>query len=216
MHVLKIGTRPSRLALKQVREISKALPSIFFKVVEISTKGDRDKTTPLSQLEGTDFFTREIEEALIHGWIDAAVHSAKDIESIAPEELALAATTASVSPYDCLVSKNGLSLRSLSSGAVIGTSSQKRREAVLKFRKDLAVKDIRGDIDERLAQLDRGEYDAVIVAHAAMIRLGYEARIAEIISLDIVQPHPLQGKLAVQVRRDRRDLIELFGRIDGN
>ena len=100
-------------------------------------------------------------------------------------------------------------------GACVGTSSRKRRKALMNFRPDLDVKDIRGDIDERLAQLDSGKFDAIIVAHAALIRLGYEDRIAEIIPREIMEPHPLQGSLAVQIRRDRDDLSAIFRSLDG-
>lgn len=209
-----MGTRPSRLAVKQAEEISFSMPDISFKVITIETMGDRDKATPLSALEGTDFFTREIEEALLAGRIEIGLHSAKDLDGTSPEGLIVAATTTSISPHDCLVSGGGETLKTLKPGSVIGTSSTERKEAIRKFRQDLAVKDIRGDIDERLKQLDRGDFSAIVVAHAALIRLGYEARIAEIIADDIIKPHPLQGRLAIQVRRDRADLIEFFRRID--
>jgi hydroxymethylbilane synthase len=215
MRILKIGSRPSRLAIKQVEEIKLLLPGIEVKAVPIETKGDRDKTTPLSGVEGTDFFTREIEEALIEGRIDAAVHSAKDLEETQPEGLTIVAMTGSLSPHDCLVSQSGKSLKKLPPGSRVGTSSQKRKESVIKYRPDLVVQDIRGNVEERLAQLDAGSFDAVIVAHAALIRLGLEYRIAEIIPRNIIEPHPLQGALAVQVRKDREDLIEIFRSIDG-
>lgn len=212
--ILRIGTRPSRLAAKQVEEIISLLPDMLFKVITIETKGDKDKTTPLAVLEGTDFFTREIEEALLAGRIDLGIHSAKDLEEASPQGLMIAATTTSISPHDCLVSGRGETLKTLAPGSVVGTSSIKRKEAIQKFRKDLTVKDIRGDIDERLEQLDRGDFEAIVVAHAALIRLGYEERIAEIIPEYIIEPHPLQGKLAIQVRRDRTDLADIFRRID--
>jgi hydroxymethylbilane synthase len=216
--ILRIGTRPSRLAIKQVEEISALLPGLLFKVITIKTKGDKDKATPLAALEGTDFFTHEIEEALLAGWIDLGIHSAKDLEEAPPGGLMIAATTTSISPHDCLVSGpgRGKTLKTLIQGSTVGTSSIKRREAIQKFRKDLIIKDIRGDIDERLEQLDRGDFDAIIVAHAALIRLGYEARISEIISEYIIEPHPLQGKLAIQIRRDRTDLADIFRRINAN
>jgi len=127
-----------------------------------------------------------------------------------PGQLMIVALTGSVSPYECLVSRSGKTLNGLAPGAVIGTSSKKRQGAVLKYRKDLIVKDIRGDIEERLHKLDTGKFDAVIIAHAALIRLGFKNRIAEIISRDIIMPHPLQGRLAVQVKKERRDLIRIF------
>lgn len=212
---LRVGTRPSELALRQVEEIARAVPAVEFEIVPIETTGDIDKTTPLSSVEGGDFFTRQIEEALLAGKIDAAIHSAKDLEESAPEGLVIAAMTLPVNPCECLVSRSGSTLKELQPGAVVGTSSIKRKDALLKFRPDLVIKDIRGDIDERLRQLDEGNYDAVIVAHAALIRLGYERRITEIILPSVIEPHHLQGRLTVQVRRDRKDLISLFGVLNG-
>lgn len=216
MLTLKAGARPSRLAAKQVAEINSLLPEVLFETILIETKGDRDKATPLSKIEGTDFFTREIEEAVRAGSIDAGIHSAKDIENTPPGDLMIAATTASISPYDCLVSRRHRALKDLAAGSVVGTSSLKRKEAILRVRKDLIVKDIRGSIEERLNQLDKGDFDAIIVAHAALIRLKYESRITQIVPKEIIEPHPLQGRLAVQIRRDRFDLLKIFRRIDAN
>jgi hydroxymethylbilane synthase len=210
MRKIRIGTRPSPLALKQVEEIAERLPGLRFDIVRIATEGDRDKSTPLSGREDSRFFTSDVEEALLTGSIDAAVHSAKDLEAAQPKGLAIAAMTRSTSPFECLASKNGLRLSELAPGAIVGTSSQKRKEAVMRFREDLAIRNIRGNVDDRIRQLDRGDFDAIVAAHAALIRLGYEERISEIISPDVITPHPLQGRLALQVRRDRYDLIKVF------
>lgn len=215
MLTLRVGTRPSPLAVKQAVEINSLLPSVHFEIVKMDTEGDRNKTTPLDKMEGTDFFTRDIEEALLEGNIDAAVHSAKDLEAVIPDGLVIAATTRSVSPYDCLVSRSHYRLNTLPAGSIVGTSSRNRKEAILKYRKDLLVKDIRGNTGERLEQLDRGKFDAIIVAHAALIRSGYENRFFEVIPEEIIKPHPLQGRLAVQVRKDRQDLLNLFRGING-
>lgn len=213
--IIRIGTRPSLLALRQVEEIRRLLPGVALEVVTIETSGDRDKLTPLAETEGSDFFTHEIEQALLDFCIDAAVHSAKDLEEIIPDGLVIAAITGSISPYECLVSRNNLKLDQLAFESRIGTSSKKRKEALVKYRSDFLIKGLRGTIDERLQQLDRGDFDAIIVAHAALIRLGYTGRISQIIPAEIIQPHPLQGRLAVQVREDRVDLLEIFRRIDG-
>jgi len=214
MRTLRIGTRPSPLAVKQVEEVGELLPSVHFEIIKIETEGERDKTTPISETEGTSFFTRDIEEALLAGHIDAAVHSAKDLEDEMPKELMIAAMTKPISPYDCLVSSGYKTLANLAKGARVGTSSRSRKEALLKYRPDLRACDVRGTIGERLARLDRGELDALIVAHAALIRLGYEDRIAEIVPAPIMKTHPLQGKLVIQIRRDRSDLFNLFRGID--
>lgn len=212
---IKVGTRPSPLALKQVEEVQRRLPQLETEVVPIETRGDRDKVSLLADQEKSDFFTDRIERALLAGRIDAAVHSAKDMESTMPDGLMIAAITPSLSPCECLVSRANFSLETLPRGASVGTSSRKRKEAVLRLRPDLTVKDIRGNIDERLKQIDEGRFDAVIVAHAALIRLGLERRIAEIIPKEIMEPHPLQGRLAIQIRSDRHDLLSIFRSLDG-
>jgi len=150
----------------------------------------------------------------IEGAIDVAIHSAKDLEENIPEELFIVAMTRTLSPHDCLVARHNQTLDSLPSGSKIGTSSKARKEGVLKYRGDLVIKDIRGDVDDRLAQLDRGDFDAIIVADAALIRLGLKKRISQFIPEEIVKPHPLQGKLAVQIRKDRDDLKGIFRRLD--
>jgi len=214
MKTLIVGTRPSALAVKQAEEIEALLHSVKFRIVTIETRGDRDMVIPLHKAEGSDFFTKEIEDALVKGSIDAAIHSAKDLEEELPEDLSIAAITKPISRYECLVSKSGKGLDALPAGSVVGTSSAKRKEAILRYRSDLMVKDIRGTIGSRLSQLDRGDFDAIIVAHAALLRLGLEDRISQIIPVDIMAPHPLQGSLAVEVREDRKDIIEIFRGID--
>lgn len=209
-----MGIRPSRLALIQAEEIEAGFPGLSFQKIIISTDGDIDKNTPFSAVVASDFFTRQIEEALLDGKIDAAVHSAKDLGQVLPAKLAVAAITASISPYECLVSRGKKKLNELPPGARVGTSSQKRKDALMRYRRDLLPCDIRGNIEDRLQQLDEGGFDAIIMAHAALIRLGYEDRIAEIISAAIILPHPLQGSLAVQVRSDDREMTGLFSKLD--
>ncbi len=213
---VKVGTRPSKLALKQVEEIKKLLPGLEFKVVPIETKGDKDKKSPLLALEGTDFFTYEIEKSLLDRRIDVAIHSAKDLEKTTPAGLIIAAITRSIDPFDCLISGNKLTLSQLESGSSVGTSSKNRQEAIRNYRRDLVVADIRGNVDDRIAQLDDGKFDAIIVAKAALIRLGLNERAVQTIPFSIIRSHPLQGRLAVQIHRERIDLLEIFGSIHEN
>jgi len=210
---IKVGTRSSLLALKQVDEIKSRVKNIEFDVVPFETKGDRDKTTPLALVKGSDFFTYEIEQALIKGEIDIALHSAKDLGDNMPEGLMLAAMTGSISPFDSLVALNDLRIEELPRASRVGTSSSARREAINRYRPDLIVKDIRGNVDERLKELDKGHYDAVIVAHAALIRLRYQKRAYQVLPFSIIEPHPLQGRLAVEIKKERKDLAKIFGRI---
>ncbi len=209
----RIGTRTSSLALKQVEEALDALknfyPAIKASIVGIDTYGDKDKNTPVSEMEGSDFFTREIDEALLNGKIDFAVHSAKDLPDSLREGLVIAAITDSIDPYDVLVSKSGLGLDELPYGARIGTSSLRRKRQLKNYRNDLQIVDIRGNIEERLRKLDETGLDAIVIAAAGLIRLGLENRITQRIPSDILQPHPLQGRLAIEARRDDEDIIRL-------
>ncbi len=233
--ILRIGTRPSNLALKQVEEICSILStqcpiSVKFEIKTYDTTGDKDKITPISDVEGTDFFTDRIDKALLNGEIDFAVHSAKDLPGKLSDGLVVACITESIDPYDVLIVRPGLeslgSLDKLPYGAKIGTSSKRRKEQLKKYRHDFQIIDIRGNIEERLKLLDNNELritnyelrnlDAIVIAAAGLIRLGLENKISQRIPFEILQPHPLQGCLAVVVRKDDKELIELFKKLDTN
>jgi hydroxymethylbilane synthase len=204
------------LALKQVEEIRALLPGLDFETVTISTSGDKDKNTPLSEMEGTDFFTRQIEDALLSGKIDFAVHSAKDMPDKLRNGLAIAAITRSADPYDALVSKGGLKIHELRQGARVGASSSRRKSQLKSYRSDLQIVDIRGNVGDRIDALNKKDLDAVVIAAAGLMRLGLEGMIAQKIPKDIMEPHPLQGRLAIQIKHNRKDLIEIFRRIDAD
>ena len=207
----RIGTRQSPLALKQVDEIRRALnkiyPAAHFEIVGIDTYGDKDKITPISEMEGSDFFTREIDIALLEGKIDFAVHSAKDLPDKILEGLELAAITESIDLHDALVSKGNFTIDKLPKGAKIAASSLRRKFQLKKYRKDFQIVDVRGNIQERLAKLDEGSFDALIIAACALVRLGLEVKITQRIPLEILAPHPLQGALAVITKEDGQELI---------
>lgn len=215
--VFRIGTRRSPLALKQAEEVLGRLrefyPEIEAEGVVIDTYGDKDKVTPISEIEGTDFFTREIDQALLRGALDFAVHSAKDLPDEIGDGLAIAAITKPVEPYDALVSKGNLKIEELKLGAKIGTSSQRRKTQLRAFRQDFEIVDIRGNIQERLSLLN-GSIDAIIVAACALVRLGLENKISQRIPLNILKPHPLQGALAIVVKEGRKDLIKFLKVLD--
>jgi len=214
----KIGTRTSSLALKQVDEILGALkkfyPVLEAEVVGIDTYGDKDKGVPISQTEGSDFFTKEIDEALLRGEIDFAIHSAKDLSDKLKEGLVIAVITSSIDPYDVLVSKSGLKLNELPHGAKIGTSSLRRKQQLKKYGDDFRIIDIRGNIEERLKKLGKSDLDAIVIAAAGLVRLGLENRITERIPFEILKPHPLQGSLAIVARAANPQLVDLLSVID--
>lgn len=214
----RIGTRRSPLALKQAEELLCALkafyPDINAEIAGIDTYGDKDRTTPIPEIEGTDFFTKEIDEALLKSEIDFAVHSAKDLPDNLREGLIIAAITASVDPYDVLVSKSGLKLNQLPYGAKIGTSSIRRKEQLKKFRSDFQIVNIRGNIEERLKLLDASDLAAIVIAAAGLIRLDLENRITQRIPFEILKPHPLQGALTIVTRENDKEIIGLFSKLD--
>ncbi len=199
--ILRVGTRKSPLAIKQVDEVVTILKRIYpdteVDIIPIDTYGDKDKNTPISDIEGSDFFTRELDQVLLKGEIDFAVHSAKDLPDGLTRGLKIEFTTESIDPYDCLVSKSGLKLDELPKGAKIGTSSLRRKTQLKKYRSDFEIIDIRGNIGERLEKLDNSDLDAIVIAKAGLIRLGLEHRMTQKIPFEILRPHPLQGSLAV-------------------
>ncbi|MCQ9208205.1 MAG: hydroxymethylbilane synthase [Omnitrophica bacterium] len=219
--IYKVGTRTSALALKQVEAIlaslNKFYPAWQVEIVGINTYGDKDRNTPISQIEGSSFFTDEIDEALSRGELDFAVHSAKDLADNLREGLTVAAITSSIDPYDVLVAKASLTLDRLPYGAKIGTSSLRRKTQLKKYRPDFQIIDIRGNIEERLNLLDNDKIlnlDALVIAAAGLIRLGLEDRITQRIPFEILRPHPLQGSLAVLTKTSNIDLIKLLSKLD--
>ncbi|MDD5246042.1 MAG: hydroxymethylbilane synthase [Candidatus Omnitrophica bacterium] len=217
---LRIGTRPSPLALKQVEEIQRIFASLHFSAIVIPTPGDRDKLTPLGGLEGSDFFTRDIDQALLAGEIDLGIHSSKDLPDPLAKGLGLVFETPSLSPHDALVSRWGLRLDELPVGWRMGTSSRRRKEQVGILRPDLKIIEIRGNIAERLDLIEAGVIDALIVAHAAMLRLGLESKVSQVLPLDRFLVHPRQGKLVLLAKEARcaeiRSILSAQARVTGS
>jgi hydroxymethylbilane synthase len=214
---LRVGTRGSKLAITQteivVTALRKELPAVNFNVVTIKTKGDIDKR-PLFTIDRKGIFEKEINEAVIRSSIDFAVHSLKDIPSDLSNDLTVASIPKRSRPYDVLVSPKKIKLKYLQSGSIIGTSSLRRAVQLMTLRQDLNIKPIRGNVETRIAKAVRGDYDAIILAEAGLIRLGLEDMIAERFSLTDLTPAPGQGSLAVICRADNLELIKLLKRIE--
>ena len=214
---LRIGTRGSKLAMAQaglVKELLERLPSgIRCELVVIKTSGDdfsRGQTP--AALKG--LFVKEIEEALLDGRIDLAVHSVKDMESDLPKGLGIGAVLSREDPRDALVTRSGGSVKELPAGAKVGASSLRRQAQLKRMRRDLELLPIRGNVDTRLKKLDAGEYEALILAACGLKRLGLSDRISEYLDPAQFLPAPGQGALAVQIREDRQDLSELLRGVD--
>jgi hydroxymethylbilane synthase len=216
--VLRLGTRGGDLASWQAHEVARRIvaahPHLAVEITVISTSGDKATAAPIAQIGGTGVFTREIEHALKDGAIDLAVHSLKDLPTRVADGLTLAAILKRADPRDALVAAPGTRLAGLAPGARVGTSSARRRAQLLARRPDLATLDVRGNVPTRLAKLDRGDYDALVLASAGLERLGLGARIAEVLEPAIVVPAPGQGALAVEARADDARITSLLQSID--
>lgn len=201
---LTIGTRQSLLALWQSNHIAAMLrekyPECEVVLKKIVTKGDRILDVPLAQIGGKGLFTKEIETELADGTIDLAVHSLKDMPTVLPEGLCLTAITERANVGDAFVSNKYTSFEELPLGAVIGTSSLRRKAQLLAARPDLQIMDLRGNVDTRLRKLDEGLYDAIILAAAGLERLGHGDRITALIPPDVCLPAVGQGALAIEAR----------------
>jgi uroporphyrinogen III methyltransferase/synthase len=209
---ITLVTRASALALQQSQEIISLLPPSVVPVIKpIVSWGDKHKHHSLMNNSVADIFTRELDQALLRGQGDLAVHSAKDLPYPLAEGLEVIALLPAAEQTDCLASRGGLKLKQLPRGAKVGTSSPLRQEQMNRLRPDLKAVDIRGTIEERLAKINSGEVDAVIVATCALKRLRREAAISEILP---IKTHALQGHLAVVARDDREDLKALFAAYD--
>ncbi|MBM3131505.1 MAG: hydroxymethylbilane synthase [Chloroflexi bacterium] len=212
-----VGSRGSKLALLQSRLVMDRLralhPDFEYELVKVTTAGDRDRESPLEKLGGEGVFVKELEEALLAGRIDLAVHSLKDMLTTIPEGLKLAAVPERVDPRDVLVSQYG-SLAALPKGAKVGTGSQRRAVQVLAMRPDIEIRGLRGNIDTRLKKALGGEYDGIIMAAAALIRLGLEDRIAEYLPAEEFVPAVGQGALGIETRADDSRIAALAAPLD--
>ena len=198
---LRVASRASTLALLQVREFFRAFPGLQYEIISQPAWGDRRKDISLLDNPPADLFTREQDELVLQGKADIAIHSAKDMPFPLPEGLELLALTEAFDATDSLVSTGNKTLNELPAGARVATSSPTRKAELLALRPDLEVAGIRGTIEERIAQIDAGEYDALIVASCALQRLGLTHRIAEVLPF---RTHPLQGCLAVVGKKGNR------------
>lgn len=212
---LRIGTRSSTLAVWQTERVRSLLRQSGFETerVEIKTTGDTTPDVPLAQIGSRALFTKQIDDALLEGRIDLAVHSLKDLPTQLPGGIAIAAVGAREDPRDALVGRGPLRWNELSQGAVIATSSLRRRAQILNLRPDVVVVDIRGNVDSRLVKLDaRAEWTGIMLATAGLVRLGLAQRIGERLPPDLMLPAPGQGALAVTVRAEDTKVRDLLRR----
>jgi hydroxymethylbilane synthase len=211
---IRIGTRGSKLAIVQcewVRDrIREHNPSVEVDLVRIKTKGDKILDSPLSKIGGKGLFVKEIEEALLVGRIDLAVHSMKDVPAELPEGLILTAYPEREDPHDALVSNGDIPLAEMREGGRLGTSSLRRAAQALHQKPDLEIVPLRGNVNTRLKKLRSGTFDAVILAAAGMIRLGLEDEISQILATAEVLPAIGQGALGLEVREDNGAVIDLL------
>ena len=207
MSRLRLGTRGSALALAQSAwvkgEIEVHDPEMHVDLCIIKTSGDRFTEAPTKEIGGKGIFTKEIEDALLCGEIDLAVHSLKDLPTELPKGLVIAAVPRREDARDVLVSRTKSKLAELNRGARIGTGSLRRKSQLLKYRPDLALLPVRGNIDTRLKKLDSGQFDALILAAAGLNRLGREGRIDEFLSDEVCVSAVAQGALGIEARDDK-------------
>ena len=211
--MLTIGSRGSQLALWQARWIQARVESfgIESKIEIIHTTGDKITDVALSKVGTKGLFTKEIEEALLSGAIDLAVHSLKDMPTELPAGLTLSAIPEREDPRDAII---GGRLAALGQKARVGTSSLRRAAQLRAIRPDLQIENIRGNLDTRLRKLDEGQYDAIVLASAGLRRLGWADRITEVLEPDLMCPAVGQGALAVETRHDSGDAQKLAARLD--
>jgi hydroxymethylbilane synthase len=201
---LTIGSRGSKLALFQANwvksQLEAAHPGIPIVIDIIRTSGDVFLEAPLSQIGGKGLFTKEIEDALLEGKIDLAVHSLKDLPTVLPAGLSLGAVSRREDVRDAFLSNTHRSLAGLPKGARVGTSSLRRQSQLLRLRSDLEIANLRGNLDTRIRKLDEKQYDAILLACAGLDRLGYQDRITERLSVLQLCPAVGQGALGIEIR----------------
>ena len=219
MRPLKIASRASKLALVQSNYICNLLENlsghINISIVKISTKGDRDKSDFLYKTDSMGFFTSEVENALLDGRADLAVHSLKDLPTACTEGLVVAAVPRRESVADALIaSSQAVSIAALPSGATVGTSSLRRIAQLRRLRNDIKCVPLRGNVETRVSKVAAGKVDAAVIACAGLNRLGLDDKISAILPPQEFLPAPAQGALAVQIRADDNELAEFVSKLD--
>jgi hydroxymethylbilane synthase len=215
---IRIGTRGSPLALAQAHMVRDALMSRWraadLEIVTIRTSGDRIQDRPLSEAGGKGLFTKEIEEALLAGSIDLAVHSAKDMPTVLPEGLMLAACLPREDVRDAFISRTAATLRDLPHGAVVGTASLRRQAMVKRLRPDVSTTVLRGNVETRLRKLEAGEVDATLLALAGLKRLGLADKATALLDAHEFLPAVGQGAITIEARIDDARTRDLIAQID--
>ena len=212
--VVRIATRKSLLALWQAEyvkaELEKHHPGIQVELLGMTTRGDKILDTPLAKVGGKGLFVKELEVAMLENRADIAVHSMKDVPMEFPEGLGLTVICPREKPTDAFVSNKFNSLSDLPQGAIVGTSSLRRQSLLKEQRPDLEIQDLRGNVQTRLSKLDDGQYDAIILATAGLIRLGLPERIRSELADDICLPAGGQGAVGIECRLDDAETIALL------
>jgi hydroxymethylbilane synthase len=213
--LLRLGTRGSALARWQAEWVAARLKElgVGVELTPITTRGDR-QDGPIPTIGGEGIFVKEIERQLLEGRIDLGVHSLKDLPTALPAELSLAAAPERAPAGDVLVCREFASIEQLPHGAVIGTSSVRRRAQLLHVRPDLVIRDIRGNVDTRLRKLDGGEYDAMVLAEAGLQRLGLADRVTQRLPFSVCLPAAGQGALALEIRADDEETRHVISPLD--
>ncbi|QLB40386.1 hydroxymethylbilane synthase [Mannheimia pernigra] len=218
--ILRIATRQSPLALWQANfvknELEKHFSQLSVELVPITTKGDVILDTPLAKIGGKGLFVKELELALLQNRADIAVHSMKDVPMSFPEGLGLAVICEREDPRDAFISNKYPSLDDLPQGAVVGTSSLRRQCQLMAKYPNLDVKSLRGNVGTRLSKLDNGEYDAIILASAGLIRLGLQERIRSYISVEQSLPAVGQGAVGIETRIDDERVLSYVAKLNHN
>ncbi len=213
-----IGTRGSRLALWQANHVAEllraAFPAVRAETKIIETTGDAVLETALSKIGDKGLFTRQIEEKLLRGEIDLAVHSLKDLQTVQPRGLIIGAVTKRETPNDALVAKNFSTIDDLPFNAKVATGSLRRRSQLLNYRNDLQIFEIRGNVPTRLKKFQESDLDAMILAFAGLHRLELDAHIKQIVPVEIMIPAVAQGVVGVEIRSDDFQMREILSRIN--
>ncbi len=220
MDKLTIGTRGSKLALWQANyiksEIERKHKTVKVELKIIKTKGDKILDVPLAQVGGKGLFVKEIEDELLKGNIDLAVHSMKDVPTFFPEGLYLPVITEREDYRDALLAREGVTFETIKDKAVIGTSSLRRKSQIMNIKRNVIIKDLRGNVDTRLKKLKNGEYDAIILAAAGLKRLGLDHEITEYIDPHVMVPAIGQGALGIELRENDEKTFEILSFLKHN